>query len=103
MRLFLLSLIMIAGILPAVSFGEGSDQEETDQDVVQIKRDPFRFGSKVPLGLNMVVLQENDKIAYINGKEYRIGDTVGGSKIVSISFDYVELSHEKEKWRMYVK
>jgi hypothetical protein len=98
MRSCLLALILFTGLFSAVSYGE-----EPDADGAPTRRDPFRFGSKVPLGLNMILLQDNDKRAFINGKEYHIGDTVGGSKIVSINFDYIELSHEKGKWRMYVK
>ena len=95
MKLHVLALLGIVWAFPTVSFGENAAANIGP-------RNPFNFVNHAPIGLNMVVLQDERKLAVINGKEYRIGDKVGGAMITSITIDYVELASAKRKWRLYV-
>lgn len=95
MKLHVLALLGIVWAFPTASFGE-----EAAADVG--RRNPFNFVNHAPVGLNMVYVQDDYKVAVINGKEYKIGEKVGGAMITSITIDYVELASAKRKWRLYV-
>lgn len=82
-------------------------------------RNPFDFGKggtystgeaegKGGLGkaisrLGMIVAKDDVKFAIIDGNTYKVGDVIEGSKITSITIDYVELESTYKTWRMYVE
>jgi hypothetical protein len=89
------ALLGIVWAFPTVSFGQGAADEIGS-------RNPFDFVNNAPVGLNMVYVQDDNNLAVINGKEYRIGDKVGGAMVTSITIDYVELTSAKRKWKLHV-
>jgi hypothetical protein len=94
MKLHVLALLGIVWAFQTASFGE--------EPAVIGPRNPFNFVNREPVGLYIVYLQDDNKVAVINGKEYRVGDHIGGAMIASITIDYVELASAKRKWRLYV-
>ncbi len=95
MKPHVLALLVIVWAFPTASFGQGAAAEIGS-------RNPFDFVNNPPVGLNMVYVQDDNKLAVINGKEYRIGDKVGGAMLTSITVDYVELTSAKRKWKLHV-
>ncbi|MFQ5431382.1 MAG: hypothetical protein ACE5EN_02600 [Nitrospinota bacterium] len=103
--LFVLSLVAISTV------GSG-----TEVDIYNV-RNPFEFAKKkavirvrrVPkekkaeTTVDLIMIKGSDKLAVINDKSYRIGDVFEGYPIISITLDYVELSSENGKKRLYLK
>lgn len=95
MKPYVAALLGIVWAFPTASFGEMAAADVGS-------RNPFNFVNQAPVGLNMVYVRDDYKLAVINGKEYRIGDKLGGAMITSITIDYVELASAKRKWRLHV-
>ncbi|MBI5179605.1 MAG: hypothetical protein HZA04_10160 [Nitrospinae bacterium] len=82
-------------------------------------RNPFEFGkggtflgeaadssgssTKQISRLGMVYISGDRKVAIIDGLPYHEGDIIEGSKITSITIEYVELSSSYKTWRMWVE
>jgi len=95
MKPHVLALLSIMWAFPTASFGQGAADDIGP-------RNPFDFVNHAPIGINMVYVQDDKTLAIINGKEYRIGDKVGGAVLTSITIDYVELTSAKRKWKLHV-
>ncbi len=53
--------------------------------------------------LGMVYIKGDKKVAIIDGIRHHEGDLIEGSKITSITLEYVELVSAYQTWRMYVE
>jgi len=63
---------------------------------IELKRNPFVFASPPAEHrtiLQLILISNKDSTAIINGKTYKIGDTLGNYEIVSIRLDYIQITN----------
>lgn len=79
------------------------DFGKADSDTGGERSDIGTSGNKPVSRLGMVVEAGGERLAYIDGNPYRVGDVVDGARITDITLKYVVLVSPKKVWRMYVE
>lgn len=111
MRVWTVFLVTILFFFSGLSFGTEIDSSKS--------RNPFEFGGSKKHGagsktkgnsdsdeskrkVGMIMIIKNRKIAIIDGKRYKVGDSIDEYLIKSITLDYVELVTDKSAKKIYV-
>ena len=109
-------LLAIISVAASGTGALGTNASGTDVDIYNT-RNPFEFvkkkavkkvrkipkAKKVETKVDLIMLKDNENMAVIGEKIYRVGDLFEGNIIISITLEYVELSTSDGMKRLYLK
>ena len=82
--IFLIGLIFLSAVIFA-------NRDPTRPPDAYLNREPQSAANTKSLTLNAIIISKSQRVAVIDGKTMKVGDTIQNKKIIKIESDHVDL------------